>query len=68
MWRAGTRPEAGDVNLQHQCLAQFGIDPIYRSAKPFGFLELKEGSNFFERRICVYQVAVAGNFAFDEDF
>jgi len=52
-------------------LAQLGIEPIYGSANPFGFLELQdvqELSNFFERRVSAYQVAVAGNVAFDEDF
>ncbi len=52
-------------------LVQLGLEPLYGSANPFGFLELQdvqELSNFFERRVSAYQVAVAGNVAFDEDF
>jgi len=52
-------------------LAQLGIQPIYGSANPFSFLELQdvqELSNFFERRVSAYQIAVAGGVAFDEEF
>ena len=52
-------------------LAQLGIEPLYGSTNPFGFLELQdvqELSNFFERRVSAYQVAVAGSVSFDEDF
>ena len=38
---------------------------------PFGFMELQdvqELSNFFERTVSAYQVGVAGDVAFDEDF
>jgi ribonucleoside-diphosphate reductase beta chain len=50
---------------------QLGLKPLYGSANPFGFLELQdvqELSNFFERRVSSYQVAVAGSVAFDEEF
>ena len=52
-------------------LAQLGLDPIYGSHNPFTFLELQdvqELSNFFERRVSAYQVAVAGTVSFDEEF
>ena len=50
-------------------LTQLGIEPPYGSANPFGFLELQdvqELSNFFERRVSAYQVAVAGNVGRDD--
>jgi ribonucleoside-diphosphate reductase beta chain len=52
-------------------LAQLGLPPQYGSLNPFAFLELQdvqELSNFFERRVSAYQVAVAGRVTFDEDF
>jgi ribonucleoside-diphosphate reductase beta chain len=52
-------------------LAQLGITPLYGSSNPFTFLELQdvqELSNFFERRVSAYQVAVGGNVSFDEEF
>ena len=52
-------------------LAQLGIAGIYGSKNPFSFLELQdvqELSNFFERRVSAYQIAVAGGVAFDHDF
>jgi ribonucleoside-diphosphate reductase beta chain len=52
-------------------LAQLGIEAIYGSANPFGFMELQdvqELSNFFERRVSAYQVGVAGAVSFDADF
>ncbi len=60
--------------LQHVAdrrLTQLGLDPIYGSRNPFGFMELQdvqELSNFFERRVSAYQVAVPGSVGFDEDF
>jgi ribonucleoside-diphosphate reductase beta chain len=50
---------------------QLGMPEIYGSKNPFGFLDLQdvqELSNFFERRVSAYQVAVGGSVAFDEDF
>lgn len=60
--------------LQHVAdnrLAQLGMDPLYGSSNPFTFMELQdvqELSNFFERRVSAYQVAVGGSFSLDEDF
>jgi ribonucleoside-diphosphate reductase beta chain len=52
-------------------LAQLDIAPLYGSANPFGFMELQdvqELSNFFERRVSAYQVAVSGSVNLDSDF
>ncbi len=52
-------------------LAALGLTPEYRSKNPFAFMELQdvqELSNFFERRVSAYQVAVTGTVTFDEDF
>ncbi len=52
-------------------LEQLGLEPIYGSTNPFAFMELQdvqELSNFFERRVSAYQVAVGGAFSLDEDF
>jgi ribonucleoside-diphosphate reductase beta chain len=52
-------------------LAVLGLPPVYGTANPFAFMELQdvqELSNFFERRVSAYQVAVSGSVAFDEDF
>ncbi|MBM7773208.1 ribonucleoside-diphosphate reductase beta chain [Actinokineospora baliensis] len=52
-------------------LAALGLEPVYGSKNPFGFMELQdvqELSNFFERRVSAYQVAVPGTVTFDEDF
>ncbi len=60
--------------LQHVAdrrLAQLGLAPLYHSTNPFAFMELQdvqELSNFFERRVSAYQVAVAGTVTFDDDF
>ncbi|MFI5958860.1 ribonucleotide-diphosphate reductase subunit beta [Cryptosporangium sp. NPDC051539] len=60
--------------LQHVAdrrLRQLGLDPVYSSSNPFGFMDLQdvqELSNFFERRVSAYQVAVPGSVSFDEDF
>jgi ribonucleoside-diphosphate reductase beta chain len=60
--------------LQHVAdrrLAQLGIEPLYGSRNPFGFMELQdvqELSNFFERRVSAYQVGVTGTVSFDDDF
>ncbi len=48
-----------------------GITPLNGSRNPFAFMELQdvqELSNFFERRVSAYQVAVPGSVSFDEDF
>lgn len=52
-------------------LEQLGIEPIYGSRNPFAFMDLQdvqELSNFFERRVSAYQVAVGGDFSLDEEF
>jgi ribonucleoside-diphosphate reductase beta chain len=52
-------------------LAALGLEPEYGSQNPFAFMELQdvqELSNFFERRVSAYQVAVTGTVNFDEDF
>ncbi|MFI7678046.1 ribonucleotide-diphosphate reductase subunit beta [Actinophytocola sp. NPDC049390] len=60
--------------LQHVAdrrLAALGLEPEYGSRNPFAFMELQdvqELSNFFERRVSAYQVAVTGTVTFDEDF
>jgi ribonucleoside-diphosphate reductase beta chain len=48
-----------------------GIEPIFGSKNPFSFMELQdvqELTNFFERRVAAYQVAVDGEVAFDQAF
>jgi ribonucleoside-diphosphate reductase beta chain len=52
-------------------MANLGMPQIYGSKNPFGFMELQdvqELTNFFERKVSAYQVSVAGEVAFDEDF
>ncbi|HIG86278.1 MAG TPA: ribonucleoside-diphosphate reductase [Planctomycetes bacterium] len=54
-----------------QRLKNLGIKVRYGSKNPFDFMELQdvqELSNFFERKVSAYQVAVAGEVAFGEDF
>jgi ribonucleoside-diphosphate reductase beta chain len=52
-------------------LESLGITPIFEAKNPFGFMELQdvqELTNFFERRVSAYQVAVKGEVAFHDDF
>ena len=52
-------------------LTRLGIAPVFGSKNPFGFMELQdvqELTNFFERRVSAYQVAVPGEVAFHEEF
>jgi len=52
-------------------VVRLGMKPIFGSKNPFSFMELQdvqELTNFFERRVSAYQVAVAGEVAFHEDF
>jgi len=54
-----------------QRLVRLGLPKRFGSKNPFGFMELQdvqELSNFFERTVSAYQVGVAGEVAFDEDF
>lgn len=57
--------------IADQRLAMLGIPKIYGARNPFAFMDLQdvqELANFFERRVSAYQVAVAGDVAFDEAF
>lgn len=52
-------------------VSRLGMAPIFGAKNPFAFMELQdvqELTNFFERRVSAYQVAVAGEVAFHEDF
>jgi ribonucleoside-diphosphate reductase beta chain len=52
-------------------VVRLGMPVIFGSKNPFAFMELQdvqELTNFFERRVSAYQVAVAGEVAFHEDF
>jgi len=57
--------------IADQRLGNLGLPARFGSKNPFAFMELQdvqELSNFFERRVSAYQVAVTGNVGFDEDF
>ncbi len=52
-------------------VVRLGMPQIFGSKNPFAFMELQdvqELTNFFERRVSAYQVAVAGEVAFHEEF
>lgn len=52
-------------------LAQLGMKKVYGSKNPFSFMELQdvqELTNFFERRVSAYQVAVPGEVEFHREF
>jgi ribonucleoside-diphosphate reductase beta chain len=54
-----------------QRLAQLQLPAMYGVKNPFHFMELQdvqELTNFFERRVSAYQVAVQGEVAFDQSF
>lgn len=54
-----------------QRLAQLGFAKHFGSQNPFGFMDLQdvqELTNFFERRVSAYQMAVEGEVAFDHAF
>ncbi|MFN2569335.1 MAG: ribonucleotide-diphosphate reductase subunit beta [Candidatus Dormibacteria bacterium] len=54
-----------------QRLVTLGLPRRFRARNPFPFMELQdvqELSNFFERRVSAYQVAVAGEVSFAEMF
>jgi ribonucleoside-diphosphate reductase beta chain len=54
-----------------QRLVMLGLSPLYGARNPFHFMELQdvqELTNFFERRVSAYQVAVQGEVAFDQAF
>lgn len=52
-------------------VVRLGMKPIFGAKNPFAFMELQdvqELANFFERRVSAYQVAVAGEVVFHDDF
>ena len=54
-----------------QRLTRLGLPIRYGSENPFAFMELQnvqELTNFFERRVSAYQIAVEGSVSFDDDF
>ena len=54
-----------------QRLAMLGLPKVYKAKNPFSFMDLQdvqELTNFFERRVAAYQVAVAGEVSFSEAF
>jgi len=54
-----------------QRLTMLGLPARYHARNPFSFMELQdvqELTNFFERRVSSYQVAVQGEVAFDQAF
>jgi ribonucleoside-diphosphate reductase beta chain len=54
-----------------QRLVALGITPVYHSENPFSFMDLQdvqELTNFFERRVSAYQVGIAGDVSFNEEF
>ena len=57
--------------IADQRLLMLGMDKIYKAKNPFAFMDLQdvqELTNFFERRVAAYQVAVAGEVSFSESF
>ena len=57
--------------IADQRLAMLGLPKVYKSRNPFAFMDLQdvqELTNFFERRVAAYQVAVAGEVSFGEAF
>ena len=57
--------------IADQRLAMLGLTKVYKAKNPFSFMDLQdvqELTNFFERRVAAYQVAVAGEVSFSEAF
>jgi len=57
--------------IADQRLAMLGLRKVYGAKNPFSFMDLQdvqELTNFFERRVSAYQVAVAGDVVFNEAF
>jgi len=57
--------------IADQRLTMLGIAKVYGAKNPFSFMDLQdvqELTNFFERRVSAYQVAVAGDVVFNEVF
>ena len=71
---AGLTPEDMHRYLEYvadQRLANLGMPKHFGTRNPLAFMDLQdvqELSNFFERRVSSYQVAVSGSVAFDEPF
>jgi len=58
-------------SVADQRLQSFGIKKRYGARNPFSFMELQdvqELTNFFERRVSAYQIAVSGSVALHEEF
>jgi ribonucleoside-diphosphate reductase beta chain len=54
-----------------QRFAMLGLPPRYQARNPFAFMQMQdvqELTNFFERRVSAYQVAVQGEICFDAAF
>jgi ribonucleoside-diphosphate reductase beta chain len=54
-----------------QRLLMLGLPACFGARNPFSFMELQdvqELTNFFERKVSAYQVAVQGEVAFDQTF
>ena len=52
-------------------LTSLGMQPVYHSKNPFEFMmlqDMQELTNFFERKVAAYQVAVEGAVSFNEEF
>jgi ribonucleoside-diphosphate reductase beta chain len=57
--------------IADQRLMMLGMPRVYGARNPFSFMDLQdvqELTNFFERRVSAYQVAVAGEVSFTEAF
>jgi len=57
--------------IADQRLVMLGLQKVYGAKNPFSFMDLQdvqELTNFFERRVSAYQVAVAGDVVFNEAF
>lgn len=57
--------------IADQRLMRLGIPAVYGAVNPFSFMELQdvqELTNFFERRVSAYQVAVEGSVSLDQAF
>jgi ribonucleoside-diphosphate reductase beta chain len=75
---SGGVPGLSVVDMRHylefiadQRLAMLGMPKVYGAKNPFSFMDLQdvqELTNFFERRVSAYQVAVAGEVSFSEAF
>src|SRR5207244_3358617 len=55
--------------IADQRLTMLGLQKIYGARNPFSFMDLQdvqELTNFFERRVSAYRVAVAGDVVFNE--